>query len=192
MLNRTPQMRISFVDRCAALLCTWCALFAFAEHDMHSGPATEQHSFWGCLSTWWSPTFSSLLVERRQCRGGETRSSLNEFYSTVVRVHQRDASLFCVWVFCMQHREQPKVTFLFWFLTMDVMHLCPLPHPHSPRRCGSLYSFSPLSSNPLLHTSFLVGHPANDLADCGPHETRFNHSSGRDWVRTNEGEEETG
>lgn len=36
-------------------------------------------------------------------------------------------SLLCVWVFCMQHREQAKVTFLFWFLTMDVMHLCPPP-----------------------------------------------------------------
>lgn len=184
-------MHISFVDRalhscahgvcCLHLLCATCIL------DWQ-----QRNILGGCLYTWWSQTFNSLLVEWRQCRRGEILSSLREFYSAVVHVHQRDSSLFCVWVFCMQHWEQPKVTFLFWFLTMDVMHLCPLPHPHSPRRCGSLYSFRPLSSNPLLHTSFLVGHPANDLANCGPQETRFNHSSGRDWVRKNEGEGETG
>lgn len=45
VLNRTPQMRISFVDRCAAFLCTCCALFAFTVHDMHFGPATEERSW---------------------------------------------------------------------------------------------------------------------------------------------------
>ncbi|CAB1440777.1 unnamed protein product [Pleuronectes platessa] len=48
-------------------------------------------------------------------------------------------------------------------------------------RC--LYSSSLLPSHPSLLSSFVVGQPANDLADNGSQETRFNYSSGHDWAR---------
>ncbi|KAF0035191.1 hypothetical protein F2P81_012949 [Scophthalmus maximus] len=40
------------------------------------------------------------------------------------------------------------------------------------------------SSDPSLLSSFLVGQSANDLSDYGSRETRFNNSSGHDWMHT--------
>lgn len=101
--------------RCLPLLCT-----------THILDQQQRKEAWRLFVHWWSQTLNSLLVKWRQCRGGETLSSLSEFYSAVVRA-SKGPCLLCVWVFCMQRWEQAKVTFLFWFLTMAVMHLCPPP-----------------------------------------------------------------
>lgn len=94
-------------------------------------------------------------------------------------------------------RRRSEVTLLFRALTADLPHLLvpsrhPLPTPHPPLLTRRL-AFIPLPlCNPSLLTSLLAGQPANDPAHSGSPETRFNRSSGRDWVRKSEAKREEG
>lgn len=82
-------------------------------------------------------------------------------------------------------RRRSEVTLLFRALTADLPHLLVLSH-HLPFLTRRL-AFIPLAlRNPSLLTSLLAGQPANDPAHSGSPETRFNRSSGRDWVRKSE------
>lgn len=65
----------------------------------------------------------------------------------------------------------------------------PLPLPLLTRRLAFIPA---ASAAPPLLTSLLAGQPANDPAHSGSPETRFNRSSGRDWVRKSEAEGEEG
>lgn len=88
-------------------------------------------------------------------------------------------------------RRRSEVTLLFRALTADLPHPLVLSH-HLPFLARRL-AFIPLPlCNPSLLTSLLAGQPANDPAHSGSPETRFNRSSGRDWVRKSEAEWEKG